>query len=292
MRPGPAATLAPMGPGDASDADAANDLDALIGDIRREAARRRAAPDFPLDEEARLQVEMDGQGPAGVGGGADLAAITAALRAVGARSAPPAVEAAEVADVAALTASAVTALSVRLSALERRAPGPRPRPRPGASDEPAADPLAQWQDVLLDHPTGRTLVAAGPEWCDRLREAGADAYGLDGQGERAGLLDHLMTVGDKALARTVVAGTIDRDDTGPLDTLAAELARTSDRVLICSEAPWAWRRRVGDARADTSATRPIGPEAWLEALTGAGLVATARYDAEGRTYLLTAGTSE
>ncbi|MBV9661179.1 MAG: hypothetical protein JO337_08485 [Acidimicrobiales bacterium] len=58
----------------------AEDLDALIGEIRREAARRRAAPDFPIDEEARLAVEMDGHGPSGPG--VDLAAVLARLEAL------------------------------------------------------------------------------------------------------------------------------------------------------------------------------------------------------------------
>ena len=39
------------------------DLDAMIGDLQGEAARRHAEPAFPLDEEARLGVELDGQAP-------------------------------------------------------------------------------------------------------------------------------------------------------------------------------------------------------------------------------------
>src|ERR1700722_13876608 len=39
------------------------DLDALIGDLLAEAARRRAESGFPLDEEARLGMELDRQAP-------------------------------------------------------------------------------------------------------------------------------------------------------------------------------------------------------------------------------------
>lgn len=88
------------------------DLDELIGEIRREAARRRAAPSFPVDEEARIGLEMDALGPQGAG--ADLAASIAGLRQLAAS--PDAA----VREVAALAASAVQALAVRLDLLERR----------------------------------------------------------------------------------------------------------------------------------------------------------------------------
>jgi hypothetical protein len=42
---------------------AGDDLDIVIGDLRREAARRRAEPDFPIEDEARLGVELDRQSP-------------------------------------------------------------------------------------------------------------------------------------------------------------------------------------------------------------------------------------
>src|SRR5580658_3300519 len=42
---------------------AAEDLDALIGGVRAEAARRRAAPAYPIDDEARIGLELDSQAP-------------------------------------------------------------------------------------------------------------------------------------------------------------------------------------------------------------------------------------
>ena len=40
-----------------------DDLDSLIGDLEAESARRRAEPGFPLDGEARVDVELDRQAP-------------------------------------------------------------------------------------------------------------------------------------------------------------------------------------------------------------------------------------
>jgi hypothetical protein len=287
----------------------ASDLDALIGEIRREAARRRAAPDFPIDEEARLTAAMDAEGPRGRSGGADLAAITGALRALGPEAGPT--------EVAALTASAVTALTVRLAELERHAAPVEP-PAPA---EPADADLAEPADRLADHwldllsgwvlredpPSatgpGRVLmVGAGVDrWVAQLAGAGVDVYWLDPlagafqeQGRGGGLLEHLRSVGDGALALAVLAGPLPVGSAEQLDQLSDELARVAIRVAVCDEAPWAWRRRVGDARADTAARRPVGPEAWLAALTGAGFEVTARYGPAGSDFLVRAvwGTRE
>lgn len=111
-----------MEPGDAGH------LDELIGEIRREAARRRAAPSFPVDEEAGIGVELDALGPAA--GGADLAASLAGLRALAAAR-PGGDGDPSLRELAALTAAAVQALAVRLDYLERRRPDPS-----GAADPP------------------------------------------------------------------------------------------------------------------------------------------------------------
>ena len=280
------------------DTGVAGDLDALIGDIRREAARRRAAPDFPLDEEARLSAEMDAHGPAGIGG-ADLAAITAAVQAAE-RTGD-----ASAAEVAGLTASAVRALSVRLAELERRSTRRTAAPLgPRTADHAGPDLLAAWIDDVAavtgtDPQQGRVLVAGpdAPGWVDRLRSIGCDVYGVDPEGEpfgdqgavrRGGIRDHLTTVGDSALGVTLIVGPLPVAESQGIAQLAAEAVRTSRRVMVCSEAPWAWRRRVGDAAADTSPNRPLGPEAWLQALTSAGMPASGRYDSLGTSYLLRA----
>ena len=283
-----------MGPGDTP---AAGDLDALIGDIRREAASRRAAPDFPLDEEARLSADMDGQGPAGTGG-ADLAAIAAALRQLE-RTADG-----KVAQVAGLAASAVRALSVRLGELERHAPTRRtPVTAAAGAGIPPEGLIEAWADevaaVAAGSDAGRVLVIgtgdAVDRWVARLGDAGSAVYGLDGGGQPFGdrdsvrsgdAVEHLRSVGPAELSLTVVVGPQSARAAESLDALAGELVRTSKRVVVCSESPWAWRQRVGDATADTSAHRPMGPEAWLQALSLAGATASGRFDGTGLTYML------
>lgn len=295
-----------MGSGDTDAAGylaAAGDLDALIGDIRREAARRRAVPDFPVDEEARLSAEMDGQGPAGVGG-ADVAAVTAALRELE-RSGD-----AKAAEVAGLAASALRALSIRLGELERRAPREGVRHPGGGAPTDDVDLLATWGDDVVGAAAagaGRVLVVGvGSEverWVNRLGSAGTDVYGLDAGGGPFGdrdvpggpvrtgePLDHLRRVSPAAIRLAAVVGPLPGPAAVGLDELAGELARSSERIVVCAEAPWAWRRRVGDASADTSPSRSVGPEAWLQALAAAGWAATGRYDRWGRTFMLDAGS--
>lgn len=87
----------------------------MIGDIRQEAARRRAAPDFPVGEEAQLAVEMDDQGPGHAG--ADVRAVIAGLR--------PGLTNDELVE---LMASAIRVLSARLEAVERRLDRHQPDP--------------------------------------------------------------------------------------------------------------------------------------------------------------------
>lgn len=272
-----------------SDSGAETDLDALIGEIRREAARRRAAPDFPIDEEARLGTEMDGQGPRGPG--ADLVAVSAALRNLQSHAEGP------LAELAGLAASAVRALTLRLEILERHGSDPVTRPAVGG---PLPD-LHPWLGLVIETaPAAGRILVAGPgadEWVGALAGAGKDAYGVDpalqsfadqGPTRSGPVLEHLRTVGDQALAGAVLVGAIGSDDAQGLGPLARELARTADRVDVVSESPWAWRQRVGEAAADTSSARPVGPEAWLAALDGAGFACTGRYGARGRDFLLSA----
>ncbi len=301
-----------MGPADPSTAD---DLDALIGDIRREAARRRAAPDFPLDDEARLSTQMDQEGP--TRGGADLAAVAAALRAAGPSITP--------AQVAELTGSAVVALGRRLTALEVEVDRGRHRRVAGATgvagaagaaggvmtgrEAGSADPLVEhWATEVGARAEGARpgpILIAGPEigpWIGAIPPArGHDAYGVDTAAPeysdtgpvRAGdLFDHLRTVADGGLALAVVVGEWTAGQATGLAALAGELDRAAQQVAVCSEAPWAWRDRLGEAAADTSRTRPIGPEAWLATLAGpegagSGRI-TARYGPTGRDFLLVA----
>jgi hypothetical protein len=256
------------------------DLDELIGDIRREAARRRAAPDFPLDDEARLSSVMDGEGP--VGQGADLAALAAALRQMSGPADPSG-------RVAGLAAAAVAAVAARLSHLEQRRPiAGRPGPAP-AGDLPD---LTGWLDEWGIGSRGRVLIAGegAGAWADRVGDA---AYAIDPTGEQyadAGVtrtgpvLEHLRSVADRALSFVILVGGLAEADVQHLDRWATELARTTAAVRVAAEAPWAWRRRIGEVAADRAARRPLHPDTWLETLARAGFSVTGRYGADGRHY--------
>lgn len=278
------------------------DLDALIGDIRKEAARRRAAPDFPVDDEARLGTEMDRQGPSG--GGVDVAAVLAAMQAL----ADPGGSGGSggLAELADLSASAVRALAARVSDLDRRvdrlgpalaAPGGPVGEEP--TDDRGPDRLDHWAPavsaVAAGTGTGRILVA-GPgagRWVARLAADGADVYGVDptspaysddGVMRTGGVAAHVQTVGEGELALAVLVGPLAAAELPHLGRWAAALAVRARTVLVVSEAPWAWRLRLGDAAADTTAWRPASPETWMAALHGAGYQLSGRYGPEGRDY--------
>jgi hypothetical protein len=292
------------------------DLDELIGEIRREAARRRASPTFPLDAEAAIDAEMDRLGP--IGASADLPAVVAQLRA---RAQEPTDEAEGpgaqegqarvpgVPEVAGLVASALTALTARVERLERRVPRP---PQPGAAapiDGRASDPLAR-TDEVADHlqaafgSFGSGVVLVGgrgsADWIEGLVAAGLDAYAVDplrpdyaedGRVRAGGLLDHLRTVGDGGLAAVVVVGELTGAEVAGLADLAGELARSAPLLAVWSEAPWAWRRRRGETVADLAASRPLSPETWMETLASAGWKAVGGYGDQGTDYLLLASAN-
>jgi len=293
------------------------DLDALIGEVRMEAARRRASPDFPLGRDAELSAELDRLGPSG---GADLGVVlegldrlAAAAGEAGAAGAAGAVRAAGGAgaavgaEVAGLTAAAVRALSMRLRHLERRAGEPRgvrpPEAAPGPSRGEAPDILSLWGDDVAAAARrgggGRVLVAgAGAEpWVQMLDAAGLEAYGVDptlpayGDRElvRAGrLVDHLRSVGESALGLAVLVGPLPMDEILVLPEVAALLGRAAASVAVVSEAPWSWRLRVGIPAEDVSPSRPLAAETWLAELSAAGFESTASYAPRGDSYRVAA----
>lgn len=267
-------------------------LDELIGDLRREAAGRRASPDFPVEEEAVVSAEMDrlGPEPPGAGPAAAVAAIDALRGKLGG-------EAADLADLAGLTASALRNLTVRLGRVERLAARlvPASSPAPAVT---AGDPgdLSHWAAVVTAAATGRVLVAGpgcGP-WVACVGEAGGDVYGVDpcatddnGALRAAPVLDHLRTVGTVGLV--VLAGPVAVGEAARLDAWAAEMRRAATSVVVVSESPWWWRLRVGTPVSDTSGWRPVSAETWLEVLAGAGFEVAARYRPGGRDYCVAAG---
>lgn len=280
------------------------DLDVLIGEIKREAARRRAEPDFPIGDEAALAVEMDRQGPAG--GAVDLGAVLGDLDRL-ARQGDGGYR-----ELAGLAASAVRAVASRLSHLERRlerlAPGFRDAEAPtfshSYSPEPGADHrLDHWDPVIVDlagslpGPRRRVLVA-GPgagRLTDVLTGNGIDAYGVDptlgafdddGPVRSGGVAAHLQTVGEHGLALAVLTGSLSGAELPHLERWAAALAARSSMVAVISEAPWAWRLRLGDTGSDTAWWRPASPETWMSVLGPAGYQMAGRYGAGGRDFCL------
>ena len=275
-----------------------SDLDALIGDIRREAARRRAAPDFPVDDEARLAVEMDRQGPSR--GATDVPAVLTAIRLLAERE-----RTGGLGELAELSGSALTALAARLSDLERRvgrvAPDLTGPAVTGSGTGPGPSHLDHWVPVVSEVAggagSGRVLVA-GPgasRWAGRLAEEGVDVYGVDptspafsddGLVRAGGVAAHLQSVGEGSLSLAVLVGPLATAELPHLGRWAAALAVRAATVVVVSETPWAWRLRLGEAGSDTSAWRPASPDTWMEMLDGAGYRLSGRYGPGGRDYCL------
>jgi hypothetical protein len=295
------------------------DLDAMIGDLRQEAARRRAEPDFPLDEEARLAGDLDEQAP-GPGGPrlarlADRAEAVTQQRgsAAGRRTARliPAPRSSgtgeALASVARILAEAVRTTSSQLKDLDRRLDRLEHQARDiepfllptGSEDGSPLDAERLRLADLLAGRSGRVLYWGTDPGAQvaALRSRGIDAYGLDPGGDpyktgpdvhHGDLLAHLRSVDDEALAAVIAVGPAPRPSPLLLEDLASELARSSAEVLVASEAPWWWQSRVGSEQADLAMHRPLGAESWLAILHRSGFSVRAEYAAGGSTYLVTA----
>lgn len=300
------------------------DLDRLVGDLEWEAARRRADPAFPHDEEARLHAQLERQGPH-PSSWLEMRTLVADVEELAARAwpAPPAAVATgpthrlaarfrrrhsppvddRVATVAVAVCSVLRAALDRLEDLQGRVRLLEQRGEAHALPPAVEGPgLAAWRHRLAEPllpPAGRVLYAEldADAVVAMLRTAGIDAYGLTRAGSpyRSGpdvrygdVLHHLEAVDDGALAGVVLAGPPDALDPPALVSLTRQLGRTAATVEIVSEAPWHWQSRQGVVDADLSTARPLSPDTWLSALAGAGLVGSAEYDATGSTYRVVA----
>jgi hypothetical protein len=297
------------------------DLDGLIGEMRREASRRRAAPDFPIDAETKLSLELDRQAPRHdlpkldrlaealeVAGRVPTRRRYAGLAPAGAILALYA----RLGELAGLVAAALRYASWRLSDHEgrltrlegdSRAGPPGSSPTAGGDREVEGWPgMDVWlADLQGDNPApgGRVLCSgAGVErLVAHLRSMGEDAYGLvpgadpylNAADIRSGeLAVHLQTVGTEALREVIVAGPVAVAGPAAMSELAGLLARVTSVVVVLSEAPWSWSERVGTELADVATRRPFAADTWLVALDRAGFTATATYSAEGRSYKVSA----
>ncbi len=305
-----------------------HDVDGLIGQVEREAARRRADPRFPIDHDARIDAAFDAVAP-----GADRrrppdpigAVIALAVERVdaGAPRAPGGIRAAvgrstrtrpgamvQVRALALAVAEALQVVMSRLDALDRgrgRAPLDAPAVPSvlAPPDSVVTNALATWRSAVaadLANDGGRVLYC-GPDadaTVADLQAAGADAYGITDSGDPfrtdpdvrvADVVDHLAGVGTGALQSVVVAGAVAPATRSRLAAIVAELARVTISVVVVSPAPWWWREEVGTVAADLGTDRPLAAETWLEVLTDAGFVATGAFDPTGRSYRVTARRS-
>lgn len=296
-----------------------DDLGALIGDVRLEAARRRSDPAYPLGEEQAIDEEMRQWSPQAPGSPLErLAARAEAAAGSGSpqgdrrRSDPPA---APSPDLAAVVAEALRTLSFRLADLEHRLgrverglaggvggptvlPFPAPRvPGTAAPGSPApGTPLLP--AAMLPAGPGRVLCFAHDPApiVGELRGRGVDAYGLTPTGDefadrpdvRTGqLLDHLASVGDSALRAVLAVGpAAGVAGPGPAE-MAAEMGRAAPLAVVVSESPWSWRAREGTA-AELASRRPVSPEMWVEAFHSIGMAVEAGYEDGGRAYRVVA----
>ncbi len=299
------------------------DLDRLIGDLETEAARRRAEPGYPHDADARLHFELARRAPSPPRS-TSLHEVIAKIEAVAFSDAvarttvepgsgrarrhetPAVVEHlrrldARMTTTALAAAAALRAMTDHLEQLEdnlRHLEPPDSEPAPSAPSLPDDfDVITPWRAQVADAlaPGARVLYAQAraDEIVADLRAGGIDAYGITNEGSpyRPGpdvrsdeLLTHLGAVSDDALGAVVLAGVPEMMRARTIGTLVSELARTTRRVVIISEAPWAWRLRLGAVNADLASDRPLDPETWLHAFHGAGMVGSAQYDPTGQSY--------
>jgi len=198
-----------------------DDLDVLIGDLQAEAARRRAEPGFPLDEEAQLGVQLDGQAPRPSAPKLDRLADAAAS--LVSSPAVPTGRAAKMAATAVIgplqgqvsalgriMANALRIASDRLTDLDARLERIEYPGRPSRSSVPArtgshphrdgSTELSQWEPAVSDGDTHQWVERVRSDLPERpgrvlycgadaetavaaLRVEGLDAYGLTPAGD-------------------------------------------------------------------------------------------------------------
>jgi len=235
------------------------DLDALIGDIRREGARRRAEPGFPLDVEARLGIESARQAPRPVGPALeDLAEAAASLAQPAASRAQPAASRAQpAASRAQPAASGAQPAASRAQPAASKTQPAASKTHPDGSSEPAG-------------PIGRTRNLAASV----LRRPPADAPGV---ATLAGIMARALRVSAALLVDLdrrlrVVEGRDepapswgDRPSAGPAADLAPWTARLGEhlrpeagRVLCIGVEPELLVAGLREQHIDAYGVTPVG----------------------------------
>jgi hypothetical protein len=269
----------------------------LIGELRRQAARRRASPDFPLDAEVEIGAELDRLAPARPR--PRLERLASLIPRV---STGPDVDLRPVAEALRMVSARLEDLEQRVRRLEGGISPPILTVSASSSLSGGRD-LFSWAAVVGDgeRPAGRALCA-GPgaaRWVTRLESMGWDVYGIepgdgdfdDGEVRRGDVIEHLGRVPRNGLAAAVVISPHELVPAGELASLAAELTRAAQAVWVVSEAQWWWSQRLGSAAADLSTRRPISADTWIELMRRAGFSATGGFGADGASYAVEARTA-
>ena len=172
----------------------------------------------------------------------------------------------------------------RLAALEGRLPAVDAE---ALVELPPPVMRADWSDAVaaaVDGCGGRVLVAAvdGSDLVTRLRDAGADAYGLDPHATAPAadavpgedVEEHLHGVPDGGLAAIVVIGMADRQTVAGAVAMAeraATVLRPGGRFVVVGTNPLRWAAAVPPVVADLSPGRPLHPDTWRVLLAPIGL---------------------
>ena len=282
------------------------DLAALIGEVRREASRRRSDPSHPLAEEGALDAEMAQWAPAGAPGALRRLARRAGEAAVPATpSSDPGGGPLDAPGVARLLSAALHECADRLADLDSRLlrvergwsggvadPGVESTPstpRPSSASLPPQ---------MREAAPGRVLLLAedpGPLVAD-LRGRGVDAYGIAVGGDESvadldvapgTVLGHLAALADGSLRGVVLVDPVFAVAGPDPQRVADQLRRVSGMAVVLGESPWWWREHRGPA-GELAPRRPVSPELWLEAFHRDGLRVEAAYDDDGRRYRVVA----
>ena len=307
------------------------DLDALLAEVEAEAARRRASPGWPTEAEERIAQHLARTAPSAdvrpsldrlVTAIEEASFIRIDVPTTSARRPVALVKVAlrkllsfwfryvvdQITALGVTTARTVRAVVGRLEELERRLDRVEAVPLEAAElpvVSGASLALDTWRAELV-----RLAVAAGgrslyadhraAEVVAELHAAGADAYGLEREGDpfdtslelrHGDLLAHLAAVEEGGLACALLAGCTERLDGASFRALvnaAARALRPDATLAVTSEAPWSWQARVGPVESDLAGGRPLAADTWLARLHEVGFVATAVHAEDGRTYLVTA----
>ena len=283
------------------------DLAALIGEVRREASRRRSDPSHPLAEEGALDVEMAQWAPAGAPGALRRLARRAgdAAGPVEAPSSDSGGGPLDAPGIARLLSAALDECADRLADLdsrllrvERGLSGGVADPSVESAPSTPRPSSASLPPRLREAAPGRVLVLAadpGPLVVD-LRSRGVDAYGIAVGGDESvadldvapgTVLGHLAALPDGSLRGVVLVDPVLAVAGPDPQRVAGQLRRVSGMAVVLGESPWWWREHRG-AAGELAPRRPVSPELWLEAFHRDGLRVEAAYDDDGRRYRVVA----